>query len=55
MFSGNDEFISLCNFGDRSISGFEVTEGSFRSLPPRSVAEIVKIKARSELRVKEFI
>ena len=43
---GNDEYISLCNFGDRSISGLEVTEGNFRSLPPRSVAEVNSKKKR---------
>ena len=43
-FFWNQEYISLC--GDGSISGFEVTEGGFRSLPLRPVAEIVKTKKR---------
>ena len=38
---GNDEYISLCNFGDRDMNGFEVTEGSFQSLPSRPVIEII--------------
>ena len=38
---GNDEYISLCNFGDRGMNGFEVTEGSFQSLPSRPVEEII--------------
>ena len=38
---GNDEYISLSNFGDRGMNGFEVTEGSFQSLPSRPVIEII--------------
>ena len=30
---GNDECFVLCNFGDRSLSGFEVIEGGLWSLP----------------------
>lgn len=30
---GNNEFILLCNFAGRNISGFKVTEGGLQSLP----------------------
>jgi len=34
---GNDEHIVLCNFGNHSISGFEVIEGGpLERPPPRS-------------------
>ena len=31
---GNDEYFILCNFGDRSISGFEVIGGTPPKPPP---------------------
>ena len=43
----NDEYIILCNFGDRSMNRFGVTERGFWSLPLRQVAGLKK-KARSE-------
>ena len=30
---GNDEYINLCYFGGRRISGFEVIEGGLRDTP----------------------
>ena len=30
----NDEYIILCNFGDRTMSGFEVIEGDLLGSPP---------------------
>lgn len=30
---GNNEFILLCNFAGRNISGFKVIEGGLQSLP----------------------
>ena len=30
---GNDDYINLCNFGDRSISDFKVIEGGLRAHP----------------------
>ena len=30
---GNDEYFVLCNFGGRSLNGFEVVEGGLWSLP----------------------
>ena len=32
---GNDEYIILCKFGDRIMSGLEVKEGALRSAPGR--------------------
>ena len=45
--------IILCNFGDRSMSGFEVTERGFWNLPLRQVAGIKKQKPGLN-RVKEL-
>ena len=41
---GNDEYIIVCNFDGRSISGSEVIEGGLRGLPIRRKQN----KARSE-------
>ena len=30
---GNDDYIIVCNFGGRSISGSEVIEGAFQDVP----------------------
>ena len=40
----DDEFIIVCNFGGRSISGSEVVEGGLRGRPSRRKQN----KARSE-------
>ena len=48
----NDEYIILCNFGDRSMNRFGVTERGFWSLPLRQVAGLKKKPGLN--RVKEF-
>ena len=35
----NDEYIILCNFGDRTMSGFEVIERGLLGSPPVAASE----------------
>ena len=47
----NDEYIILCNFGDRTMSGFEVTEGDLLGSPP--VAASKKKPGLNRVRVND--
>ena len=49
----NDEYIILCNFGDRTTSGFEVIERGLLGSPPVAASE--KKPSLNRVRVNDWL